>query len=282
MKKLIIVCALATAFAMMFAAPAFAAWGDSALIQWDDAVDGLHEGEASPHGDYDTTTYKCGVCHAVHAAASGGQKLLPAPVSTACDYCHVDLSGAGYVQVYGGVSTNHTTGSTFAHNNDCTACHQVHGAADDMSTFSGGASYKILMDVTNVTDRGGVDYTAYSADPATGDTNADESMSKWCSQCHPYYNTSVNGLTHVMKADETAYAFVDSTYCVSCHDSTYTTPQALLDEGFDVGAGFPHITDGSRFLTDDAGDPVAAGASNSDGPCLSCHSDGVTGIGLDQ
>jgi hypothetical protein len=51
----------------------------------------------NPHGGYSTTTNKCKVCHAVHGAASGGEKLLrttvryyntPKFTGTPASYCH--------------------------------------------------------------------------------------------------------------------------------------------------------------------------------------------------
>jgi len=59
------------------------------------SLDVLQDG--SPHGNYTTTTVKCGVCHSVHGAAANGTLLLSSSVSGSCALCH----GAGSTIVGG-------------------------------------------------------------------------------------------------------------------------------------------------------------------------------------
>ncbi len=42
----------------------------------------------TPHSDFQLTTVKCAVCHAVHKGEPGGQLLLRTTVADACTYCH--------------------------------------------------------------------------------------------------------------------------------------------------------------------------------------------------
>lgn len=95
---------------------------------------------SGPHGNYTTTSSKCGLCHSIHGA--DGPLLLPAStVALSCFTCH-DATG-GYA-VYGEVlaRTGHAAGSShsidvtsavpggpaLAEALSCTSCHSVHGA----------------------------------------------------------------------------------------------------------------------------------------------------------
>lgn len=123
-------------------------------------------GSTSPHGNYATTTVKCAVCHAVHAASPAGDTLLKVQANQACYYCHVssDMGVPGKV-VYGGNvaiaaaggagQDAHTTGT------NCGTCHaSVHGAnaIKNVDAFKGlllkasdgtGATTRILNPATN-------------------------------------------------------------------------------------------------------------------------------------
>jgi hypothetical protein len=80
--------------------------------------------------------------------------LLQSTVANACDYCHI-ITSSGGVQLYGG-KTAYRTGEWnegFAHGNACTACHAVHGVANNYGdpaqygqygTFQGPLRPKIL------------------------------------------------------------------------------------------------------------------------------------------
>jgi hypothetical protein len=72
---------------------------------------------ASPHGNYDTTTNKCKVCHAVHRAQGAYYMLRSDTQDDACSYCHIGGSAHSDKTVYneaGGVYTSngHTIGSS--------------------------------------------------------------------------------------------------------------------------------------------------------------------------
>ena len=276
------------------ATPAFAAVGNSQYTLWSDVATMPGQG-SSPHGGYSTSTTKCSVCHAVHAATAGdSQMLLPSSVADACNYCHVGGAG-GYVQVYNGDPKNYAgTDLPNAHNSYevlginqgvlCSQCHQVH-AADSAMTANAYLTTKLL--------RGGKTYNAFARnyDPAAGaPKSTDDSstaLTKWCAGCHfQVANTSMYAVgydqqSHIMTTATATYgnpgasysgqvAFKNSTYCASCHSSGYTT------------AAWPHYTSGVRFL--DAAEGATATASgavrsNQDGVCLRCHRKGLNGAG---
>lgn len=168
MKKTLLVTALAVALVLVFAGSAFAGY-----LAWTTAAPFTANAANGPHNDYQTTTGKCSVCHAVHGAASIGttgtdvgvagvgnvswtasgtntEMLLRSSVAASCNYCHVDTSIGG-VQIYQ-ASANPADGSldtaTFGfkspsgHNlaSGCTRCHSVHGAM----TYQGANAAKIL------------------------------------------------------------------------------------------------------------------------------------------
>ena len=161
MKKSLVVMILATALVFAFAAVAQARPNGNIYIKWSAAAP--NNVVPTPHAGYTTATEKCNVCHSVHYAATSGftwpdtagaganawtadtaetQMLLRSSVANACNYCHI-TTAVGGVQLYGGVVSNYTVGSTFAHNGPsaaCSGCHAVHGAG----TFQGANLSKIL------------------------------------------------------------------------------------------------------------------------------------------
>lgn len=260
-----------------------------AVVAFADTTSGyLPSGGVSPHGDYDTTTKKCAVCHAVHKAEPGGEALLRSTRADACTYCHIS-PGVSTKIVYEGVAANYSSSDfTNAHNNAgvtpvmCTSCHQVHAAANAMT----GNDY---LDAAILTK--GVAYDADSdgllGAPATGTAETfDVALTKWCTKCHTYWPGSIPGVdmdSHVLGAAGTAdgsSSFTSSTYCTSCHASN--TVGGVVT----TGSAFPHYTDGARFLT--AAETSAGGTVNAtyttdsqyDGVCLRCHRNGAgSGIG---
>lgn len=304
-RNKMLVLAVAAVLALAFAVPAFATVGDSGYISW--------TGVGSPHGGYTTTTQKCAVCHAVHNADAtfGSELLLQGSVADACEYCHVGGAG-GYTQVYGGNPNNYYgTDYDTAHNLwmdgpttvgvRCTTCHQVHAAADAMTSNAYLTSKLLVGDKTF----SGTNYAALAQAPLSTDTS-NTALTKWCGACHPaglgtpyaYYNgadwsagapdysgTPNITTSHVMTDDIASYTFPDgstgqvawagSNECSSCHTSGYGT------------AAWPHFTPGAvRFLTAASGSgAAAAGATDSkdDGVCLRCHRNGTgttSGVGL--
>ena len=285
-----------------FAVPAFGAAGTVSYTRWSD-VSGLPGQGTSPHGGYATSTVKCSVCHAVHAASSttssgvDPQMLLASSVADACNYCHVGGAG-GYVMVYNGDPNNYSGADLpNAHNAyqvlgvqrgvTCSNCHQVH-AADLAMTSNAYLTTKLL--------RGGKTFIAFPSpnydwvarEPrSTDDSNT--ALTKWCGACHPasvaggpYYADGYDQQSHIMTTATVTYsnpgasysgqvAFKNSTYCSSCHSSGYTTP------------AWPHYTTGVRFLeAADGATATATGAvrSSQDGVCLRCHRQGLSGTGL--
>jgi len=288
--------------AMLFAFPAMAtttpAWaGFGSTPGWYDwsVVSTLpgNVGRTSPHGGYSTATAMCRVCHSVHAASTlGSELLLPTSVRDACAYCHMN-AGVGYTQVYGGIPANFSGGNLpNAHNAwvdglgvrqgvTCTMCHQVHGAANQM-TANASLTQSILRNFT-VWDP--------EAGPPLATDSREMALTRWCAGCHftlppgnPFFTTAYNMNTHIMSIANTYYAnpaasftgrvaWRDSTYCMSCHASDYG-----------VHGAWPHMTTGSRFLvsaTSSVGTTMPASNPIQDGICLRCHRDGTgAGVGL--
>lgn len=301
-KRIVIALAVMVVFVLATAGVAYAAWGDSGYMTVGE-LDAGGTGTTSPHGPYDATSKKCGVCHAVHAADSTGYILLKnAAGADPCVYCHVS-SAAGNIVVYNGVSSKYTASSELAHDSgsvggfDCADCHTVHGtgAATVTDTASGTTNLR-GQDATPyagaVNDRSGAAWTNFRVASTSGSVN----LSQWCAGCHPYYNTAFNGASHIMTASIATYgnasssisgskvAWVSSAACSSCHDSGSAGVFNLYGTGTQ-GVAFPHYTDGARFLTSavDTGTaktPIASGDGDLDSVCLKCHSNGTAGVGL--
>lgn len=298
---------LGVAFALLLAGtvPAFAVWGDSTYADWDDisALAGNLPVGSSPHGEYQTTSQKCKVCHAVHNANPGGQALLMSTMADSCSYCHVSAKVSNYV-VYDGKTVNYS-GTDFqnAHNSysvsgeeqgvRCTDCHQVHAAYNKM-TLNEYLTDKILSGPA-VYNSGNYDPLAGAPQPLATD-DAETAISKWCTRCHlrdyNYYSDGeyFPGLaTHVMKAPSSNYqsvqpessiaaavAYNGSENCSSCHGS----------QRYDGLHAWPHYTSGARFLLVAASSAVASsgaapGETRHDKVCLRCHRNGAgLGVGL--
>lgn len=291
----IVLVALGAAFlALTCAAPAMAVSQNSGYSGWT-------SGTPMPHGGYTTTTTKCAICHAVHAASNSGQVLLRSSVAEACTYCHVDNTFGLTPLIYGGNVNNYSQADTsHAHNwyfdataneytgTKCTSCHQVHQATQLMTNNTYLTSK--LLQGPKVQDQ-------YAWPPpydpritdAPNDTDPDNetALTKWCTQCHKpggvdgamygYYTTGYNEETHIMKnggdihpAAGVAVAWAGSNYCSSCHSRGYGT------------ADWPHYTDSTRFLESGANTNTAGWGAvqkdNVDGICLRCHFNGTNGV----
>lgn len=241
----------------------------------------------SPHGGYAVNTSKCGVCHAVHNAGVAGdgigsEVLLRSTRAEACTYCHITDNISTKI-VYNGDESNYYgadnpyghqyfTGGTSV---TCTACHQVHAAASDM-TDNPFLTSVILRKATTGYDRDSD--LANNGVPLATDPN-DLAVSKWCTKCHTYWpGGDVDN--HVLTSADGTHAFTASSYCVSCHASNTVN-------GVVTTSAFPHFTDGARFLTSSitsAGGTAAATATADptyDGVCLRCHRNGA-GLGVGQ
>ena len=298
---------LAILMLLLAAAPAFAEAGNSGYLDWSvvSTMPG-NAGSTSPHGAYATTTIKCGVCHAVHNAASTSsygppELLLATPVADACTYCHMNTA-SGYIQVYGGNPDNYS-GTDFknAHNVyvdglgatqgvTCVKCHQVH-AADNQMTANSYLTQKLLIGAKTEVFPPGTNYDPLAGAPLSTDDSA-TALTKYCAGCHftlgvgyGYYETSYNSYTHIMTTATASYgntsasytgrvAWQDSTYCSSCHANEYG-----------VAGRWPHYTNGMRFLESGANasaSSTGAVETSEDGVCLRCHRNtAADGIGND-
>ncbi len=119
-------------------------------------------GPPAVHGAYSASSSKCGMCHTVHDAPEGGQKLLPAAtIAATCFTCHDGTGGRG---VYGTIAARIPEAEPAGHRVEvtsavpggdaetgglstmvfkgldgaltCTDCHSTHGA-DTVEPFVG-------------------------------------------------------------------------------------------------------------------------------------------------
>jgi predicted CXXCH cytochrome family protein len=103
------------------------------------------------HGDYQTTTAKCGICHSVHRAKAGGVKLLNTDTAT-CGGCHIaGTSTVTNVVIAWGTAAAPLAGPHSSASGSCTsrACHATspHGAnGSDYALFRS----KLLTDAVDV------------------------------------------------------------------------------------------------------------------------------------
>jgi hypothetical protein len=157
----------------------------------------------TPHKDYQTTTQKCAVCHAVHKAPADGELLLRGLAGDSCVYCHI-TNTTGVVQIYFGDSSLYYTDNKKNHSRDggapCTGCHAVHGA----NAYGGDIADKILKRLPiqpsflrffSAEDSANVIYEAtgtamYPAPPNDWEPWDDAryvQQTAFCTGCHPYY-----------------------------------------------------------------------------------------------
>lgn len=219
MKKTLIVALLAGVMVLAFAGSAFAI--SPSYIDWN--AGGVNAGTGGPHTNYQLTTEKCAVCHAVHAAATSNaavnvfgpaatdpaetQMLLRSSVADACTYCHITTNVAG-LQIYAANASNYTTGDVYGHNGstsaECADCHAVHGA----DTFTGFIGGKILKATGNSVNNSTPSYavqeeanttlgllvsapvggTVFNATAVSAGNVGDVQVTAFCTRCHKTFS----------------------------------------------------------------------------------------------
>ncbi len=225
MKRLAIVLFISTLFVVLLASSGNEQWRAGAL-----------EGaNASPHGNYSTSTDRCTVCHQPHGQVVNpeaacwqchpGQKTHLTQACTSCHEPHavtdnaalvqetiyqrpVDFNGHNYeVEPTGVCYTCHTTtrfhgsNATNSHyeNQDCTKCHP-HGAGFNFSPIS-----------CNV---------CHGTPPSGGahDRHDDRDINAQCTDCHQpvnFYNSRGHANGRTTYAD--FKSFNDTAVCNDCH-----------------------------------------------------------------
>ena len=119
------------------------------------------------HSNYQTTTAKCGICHSVHRAKSGGVKLLNTDTAT-CAGCHISgTSTVTNVVIAWGTVAAPLAGPHSSASGSCTsrACHATspHGA--------GGSQYG-LFNAKLLNEAVDTAVAAAAADPANSGVTA--------------------------------------------------------------------------------------------------------------
>ena len=252
------------------------------------AIAGL-EGRG-PHGGYDTTTYKCGVCHAAHgagsnAAAAGSlndldsQSSLLRAGTTGCEYCHVGSTGLfSSDQVYTNAAEPGNVADLGANNSghpitgqsvtvpaskdkvmtlECTSCHSIHGVLSNwMPTdfYTDGSR--------SATDTATYGYKLLLSNP--GGDPADAAPNK-----------AATAVTDPGADPAAVNQFSFSAWCASCHNNT-TSVQAMTTAATVVSQDTTFTastTSGSTHTTSE----IANGSSGSiKGP----HDSTMTGTGM--
>ncbi len=281
MKRLMIVLLITCVVVFALSSVAFAA-SPPGIVEDGEVNSGYLEPTtgSNPHGGYTDSTDKCKVCHAVHGATSGGEKLLRGTAAGACTFCHIGAFAID--RPYGTDATNYTVDYENNHASShygssaysgCVSCHSVHGAntttwdvARILKKSPGGA---IATDVANVSE-----FCTDCHDNRL--SGAGQGCGHGChgtgnSQNEVYINTAANGTSHVMKTQDGTHAFGDSTDCRSCHSGGGT------DGAPATGNSFPHITSGAQFLVDSH-----TQTTKLDEVCLDCHINGTatSGVGI--
>jgi predicted CXXCH cytochrome family protein len=290
MKKTFVVLALAVAFVLMLSATALAV----SARTWNYATDyyswGSYEGDGAAsgntlgaggngtvlntnptagggvHSNYAVTTAKCGICHSVHRAKSGGVKLLNTADAT-CAGCHIaGTSTVTNVVIAWGTAAAPLAGPHGSGNNvagSCTtrACHSTspHGVGGSIyglfaakllrpqvdaavagalaNSGASGIDTALLAGVgqstnfTGASDAVRVGYTCNSAGCHT-DTMLPVVKAGWGE------NRATNGVGAVAKTGHIsvqgigATSFKAATSCIGCHDQ--------VDSATRTGFTFPH------------------------------------------
>ncbi len=216
-----------------------------------------------PHGGYDTTTYKCGVCHSAHnggyrtdsngdaTGAIANNQLLRTGM-TGCEYCHVGSTGlfadtavytsnGGNVSDLGADNSGHAiTGSAVTvpasdkgtMTLSCTSCHSVHG------TISNWMPTDFYTDNSNAAmESAKWGYKLLLSNPGK---NAD-----------PVPNQPDTTVADVGADPAAVNQFSFSAWCASCHNKTTavqamaavgTTPSADTTFTASVTGGATHAT----------------------------------------
>jgi hypothetical protein len=254
-----------------------------------------------PHGGYDTTTSKCGVCHSAHAAQSttdaGGDfvdRHLIREGATGCEYCHLTgsvIGGSGQELigeksssiVYPAVTVDGEIGMGGAGHAitgeavdaipasdiedfvlTCTSCHTVHGSVAGAwlpTDFWGPDGQDGNPATDDTTDVNG--YKLLRANPSgVGD---------------PAPNSGPAVGNYVADTD-TVNQYTYSVWCATCHNQALKAQTVVLSEDatftVDEDNGSAGIHDSSKKIAvdiDGSHDSVTNGIYSGPTQCYSCH-----------
>lgn len=201
----------------------------------------------------------CAGCHAVHGANTiGGAVASKILLNEAANGGTRPYQPEFVTEKYAGVSSALNTDSADRNKQItgfCTKCHAVYAGSSEQT----------------ITSTGYFDMKSYGLSIPRG--------SKM-----DYHN-------HPLKAAETTFsaagaafkgqaAFVDSSYCRSCHAAG--TDGSTANSGL-ISSSFPHMTPGNASFLTAAENSNAAETGvedgKQDGVCLRCHSNGTAGVG---
>lgn len=223
----------------------------------------------SPHGNYTTASNKCKYCHAVHIAEGSFMLTRANSVFEACDYCHGDGSGAGTIivsnyeghtmgknMVFFGPAPGYIDGDKYVSTSQgpftCITCHSVHGNTERIVLLSDLEKNYLLLKNPDSTD------TSYTSK---------NTLSEWCSDCHPLMLGSNETAKKVDGVDVFSHA---------SSSTAVTTPVINSRDGLNFGPNcrqchssslFPHGQGGTgRDMLKDGFDGI-----NLDSVCVDCH-----------
>lgn len=194
-----------------------------------------------PHGGYDTTTNKCGVCHSAHNAGGSGVISSSAPSSNTSTVVNQFLTRAG------------TTG--------CEYCHVGSGilaSSDQVYTANGG----------NVADLGsGNSGHPITGQPVTIPASDLGTMTLACTSCHTVHG--VNAVSNWMPTD----FWTDGSHKTM---DTASYGYKLLRSNPGGGAAVPNITttspsDPTKNVNDPGADPRVISQFAFSAWCSNCH-----------
>lgn len=336
MKKSLFIVALAAVLVFAFTTAAFATAARTWSYNTDYYTWGTGPGEnaigSSPklsaigdnvtlsgaHAGYTANTAKCGICHSVHRATAGGQKLTQAAVAT-CAGCHRAGTAPSVVKISWQTGGPHGSGNDASCN--YRGCHadNPHGAngssyyafqsklltaaADAVVAAAAGnaGASGVTATILDGTDanQGAVSSTrtGYTCNIPTchGQTMLSVLQAGWTEQRQTVYLEGNTAPTIAKTGHLTsngavnAYSFAVVTDCESCHDQT--------DLGTGSGFTFPHsqtaygasntgTTRSYLWMTTSSnlGAPVGAVTNTNDKPkdgtCLKCHRNAANDAGI--
>lgn len=185
-----------------------------------------------PHGGYDTTTNKCGVCHSAHAASN--DNLLRSG-STGCEYCHLGSAVASQKSVYRAndgnpyqlnanpanpMNSGHQLGDGMSIPGSsydgvidlsCTTCHSVHGARPWKPADFFTSKYPSATPVDEPTTE--IGYKLLLNNP----------LASYEATATGAPTTSPTTVADYTYDPETVNQFTLSYWCSTCHDKAFNT-----------------------------------------------------------